>query len=122
MSNVKEQVQKWIDSGCDYDEGLSILTKHSNKRSLIKHLNRGNANESKKEHLKYHLLQLSDIQESEVITVNVDPFDENEDLIKDKSGKPYPKEVSALKKEKHKLYVKRATEHKKFTDIGTNND
>lgn len=122
MSNVKEQIQKWIDNGCDYEEGLSILTKHSNKRSLIKHLSRGNANASKAEHLKYHLLQLTDGISEEVITVNIEPVDLTEDLTKDKSGKPYPKDVVTLKKEKHKLYVKRATEHKKFVEIGTNND
>lgn len=133
MEDIKKQVENWIKNGYDYNEGLALLTKYSTSRSLIKHLNRGTATESKLEHIKYHLLKEAGIKENEVIEDDSDlTIDHNvhgdqntvleEDIEQNKEGKPYSDEVKTLKRLKHKFYVDRAIEHKKYDEVGTSND
>lgn len=125
MAILKEKVQVWKDNGCDYDEGLQLLLRNSNHRSLIKHLGRGEATDDKREHLLYHLNELAKVEV-------IDPFAKQlpEDLKpreddlnpKLQEGKNYPAEVVELKALKAKLYNDRAIAHKKFHKIGTDND
>ncbi len=133
MEDIKKQVENWIKGGYNFNEGILLLTKYGNNRSLLKHINRGIETKDKLEHLKYHLFKIAGINEAEIVEDDTDlAIDHNlhgnssttlqEDVENDSNGKKYSDPVIEFKKQKHKLYVDRALEHKKYDEVGTSND
>jgi len=125
MNTINQQVQKWIDEGKDYRLGIAILRQYSNKRALVKFLERGEPNNAKREHLEYNLLRLGKVIENKTsepklpaeIVLRTDDTDTEAQIKKN-----YPPEVIKLKALKAKIYNQRAIEHKKFLEIGKSND
>lgn len=121
MDDIQEKVKAWIDGGCNFDEGVMLLSKYSNHRALLKNLQRGEPSQEKLEHLSYHLSQLAEmpemVQKEEIFILPINPGYKPEMAKKD-----YPEHIVVLKKEKEGMIKDRAIKHKGFMAIGTNND
>jgi phage host-nuclease inhibitor protein Gam len=77
MSELKKQVQDWIDAGKDYNEGLNLLTKNSKNKAMARILSM-NPNPSKADKILYELLKLAGmkddyVQQSAIINNVVQP-------------------------------------------------
>lgn len=121
MDDIKSKVKAWIANGCDFDEGLALLSKYSTHRALIKNLHRGEPNQDKLEHLSYHLSELAGI--TEVMNPDVTDFKPtNDPFITTVSAKDYPAHIVEMKKEKQAMIKERSVKHKEYATAGTNND
>jgi len=125
MNTINEKVREWIENGKDYHLGIAILRQYGNKRALVRFLERGEPNVTKREHLEYNLLHLGKVAEHKIsepeipdeLVLRADDTDTEAQAKKD-----YPPEVIKLKALKAKIYNERAIEHKKFLEVGTSND
>lgn len=121
MNEIQEKVKAWIDGGCNFDEGVMLLSRYSNHRALLKNLQRGEPSQEKLEHLSYHLSQLAEMPEmvskEDIVILPINPGFKPEMPKKD-----YPDHIVVLKKEKEAMIKDRAIKHKGFMTIGTNND
>lgn len=121
MNEIQEKVKAWIDGGCNFDEGVMLLSRYSNHRALLKNLQRGEPSQEKLDHLSYHLSQLAEMPEmvqNEAITINVP----KPAFVPQMNKKDYPEHIVVLKKEKEAMIKDRAIKQKGFMTIGTNND
>lgn len=62
MTDIKKQVQNWLDSGKDYDQGVFLLAKHSPQKILVNSLVNGNDNPIKIDKLLYELTKLAGLE------------------------------------------------------------
>lgn len=116
--DVESKVKAWMENGSDFDEGIAILSKHGQNRSLIKFLSRGEPNADKLEHLTHHLSVLANIPQSgkEPPLKELKPA-----YVPDVALKNYPAHIVALKKEKEQMIKDRAIAHKGYLKLGTAN-
>jgi hypothetical protein len=63
MSDIKSKVQEWLKDGKDYDDGITLLSRHSKKKSMVRFLSM-NPNPSKADKLLYELLKMAGLEKA----------------------------------------------------------
>ncbi|MBK9358812.1 MAG: hypothetical protein IPN08_15750 [Bacteroidales bacterium] len=113
---MKEKVLQWIEDGCDYNHGLTLLAETGKHKSLIRSITGREHRYTNK--LKYELCKAAGLQYLPVPGDKKDPAD----LPEEKGKNKIPEEVEQVIKEHSKLFNLRAQLHEQMASLPEDNE